>query len=214
MGPSETLRTVPGLTRTVITPWGKETYQVLLEESGAGWLARIVTLPNRVWATPDGREAVKFHGATASEAEAAAADFIEQERVATGRRLWAPRAHSREAVAGPPVEIVTVQPRVATRIAQRFLLRFGPSQPQLPGVTGNLSESGLFIITDRPACVGSEVKVDLRFPDSPVLLGAEVVWIRPEKSEGLSVGCGVRLLQRPAEYLERIHRLVQAYATR
>ena len=87
MGQTETPRTIPGLTRTVITPWGKESYQVLLEEGESGWVARIVTLPNRVWASPDAREAIKFHGVTAREAEAAAAEFIEQVRVASGRRL-------------------------------------------------------------------------------------------------------------------------------
>ena len=199
-------RAIGGFARTVLTPWGKETYQVFLEETEAGWVARIVTLPNRVWAAPGGREAIKFRGATASEAEQAAAAFIEQERVATGRRLWvAAPGVGDAATKGAP--IVTAQPKVAARVAQRYLVRFGLASPDRPGVTGNLSESGLFIITDKPGPVGSGIEIDLRFPDTPVILGGEVVWIRTERTGNASVGCGVRLIRRSQEYVRKVREL-------
>ena len=197
----------PGHTTTVVTPWGRETYQVFLDEAPPVWVARIVTLPNRIWAKPGGREAVKFYGQTPEEAEAAAARFIDEERVATGRRLWHPATpiHTpRERV----VNIATPEqgPQPSARLARRLLLRFGVERPDRPGLTGNLSETGLFIITDRPGPIGCEVRIDLRFPDVPIILGGEVVWVRQRREEG-SLGCGVRLVQRPPEYLSHVRAL-------
>src|SRR2546427_12585642 len=77
-------------TTTVITPWGRETYQVWLHQSDKAWIARIVTLPNRMWALPGGREAVKFTGPTPKQAEAAAVHFIEEECIRTSRRMAPP----------------------------------------------------------------------------------------------------------------------------
>src|SRR5881628_3512856 len=83
--------TVRGYTTTVVTPWGRESYQVWLNEEGNGaWTARIVTLPNRMWARPGGREALKFTGKTEKEAESAAVRFIEDECVHTRRRTAPP----------------------------------------------------------------------------------------------------------------------------
>jgi len=206
MGVANAGRGIGGFALTVLTQRGKEIYQVFLEETSAGWVARIVTLPNQIWAVPGGREAVKFHGSTASEAESAAAAFIEQERIASGRRLWIPRPGVRDQ-AKPGGPILVTHPKVADRIARRFLVRFGLAKPDRPGVTGNLSETGLFIITNMPGQVGSELEIDLRLPDAPLVLGGEVVWIRTERRQGASVGCGVRLIRRPPEYLKRVRDL-------
>ena len=199
-----------GLARTVLTPHGKETSQVFLQRTRSGWVARIVTLPSRIWVQSGGREAMKFYGATATEAEAAAGEFMDQERIASGRRLL----NERSAEAMPSLVRGTLEsamPRVASRVAQRFLLRFGVARPDRAGVTGNISETGLFIITDRPSLVGCEIEIDLRLPDLPIVLDGEVVWIRPERNDSASVGCGVRLIRRPTDYLEKIRSLVAVY---
>jgi hypothetical protein len=207
MGSLHPERGIGGFALTVLTPWGKETYQVFLEETAPGWTARIVTLPNRIWVGPGGREALKFTAATAHEAESAAADFIEEARLAAGRRLWAPRPGQKDPVAEKGREIVLAQPQTAERFARRLLLRFGQEQPDRPGVTGNLSETGIFIITDRPGQVGSDLEIDLRMPDQPVVLRGEVVWIRTERLPGMSVGCGVKLVRRPPEYMKQVRGL-------
>lgn len=197
----------PGFTTTVITPWGRETYQVLLREEAHLWAAMIITLPNRVWAKSGGREALKFHGATAAEAEKAAVEFIEAERIATGRRLWSPwsetAAKNRPTAIAPPQG----QDHPAARYPLRLLVRFGSDAPKLPGLTANVSESGLFVITDSPNPVGRHVQIDLRFPDQPVLLSGEVVWVSPRKVAGRNVGFGARLIQKPFEYTARIREL-------
>jgi hypothetical protein len=88
--------------------------------------------------------------------------------------------------------------RPSPRLLHRLLVRFGGQRPELPGVTANLSESGLFIITDQPRPIGAGVEIDLRFAEIPIFLGGEVVWISPERREGRSVGFGVRLVRKRA----------------
>jgi hypothetical protein len=202
----------PGYTRTVITPQGKETFQVWLELFEGRWVAKIVTLPNRMWVAPGGREALKFHGATREDAEMAAAAFIEEERVSRGIRAVGPAGPS----TGMPGRI-TLAPRSAgpkfdpdtpaRRLFQRLLLRFGVEYPDRPGVTGNLSETGLFIITNQPRPIGSEVTIDLRFVQAPISLSGEVVWVSEERRAGASLGFGVRLVRRPGQYLEQLRAL-------
>src|SRR5262245_16900128 len=203
----------PGYRRTVITPQGRETLQVWLAREDGRWIARIVTLPNRMWVKPGGREAPKFYGASREEAEMAAASFIESERVARGVRAPGP-AESGQGTLGR----VAVAPRAgfappdvpsppSHRLIHRLLLRFGLEHPDIPGVTANLSETGLFIITSQPRPIGSEVAIDPRFAYRPVFLGGEVVWISPERRSGISVGFGVKLLSRPEEYLEQLRTL-------
>jgi len=80
----------PGYTRAVITATGLETFQVLLAHEDGRWVARILTLPNRIWVEPGGRAALKFYGDTREQAESAAAAFIESERVVRGIRAAGP----------------------------------------------------------------------------------------------------------------------------
>jgi uncharacterized protein (TIGR02266 family) len=199
----------PGFSTTVITPWGKETYQVWVEQAPPVWVARILTLPNRIWAAPGAREAMKFHGASFDEAESAAAQFIEEERIANSRRVWVPpvdRPDQRRPAAAAGAGAISGPPPGALRVPHRLLLRFGVQAPQLPGLTANLSETGLFIITDRPGPIGAQVRIDLRFPERPLLLGGEVVWVRERREQG-NLGFGVRLIEAPDEYTRRLMRL-------
>src|SRR5262245_19260658 len=76
-----------GRTISVLTAHGQETYQVWVQRGLKGYVARIVTLPNRVWAKPGLNEAIKFTAPTAEEAETVALRFVEDECIATGRRI-------------------------------------------------------------------------------------------------------------------------------
>lgn len=196
-----------GYSTTVVTPWGHEIYQVWLTKSEENWVARIVTLPNRMWAQPGGREAVKFEAATEKEAETAAIHFIEQECIRTRRRMAPPATgqadHRIEYAAPKPA-----QPRPAPRFPHRLLVRFGTMSPERPGVTANISESGMFIITDQPAPVGAHVLIDVRLPEGPVVLGGQVVWARTRKEADRSLGFGVRLVERAREYVVELKKHV------
>jgi hypothetical protein len=201
----------PGYTRTVISPQGRETFQVLLDVEEGRWVARIVTLPNRMWVEPGGRMALKFFGASREAAETAAAAFIESERIARGMRAVGPAEPGAGTVGritlAPKALSPADAPDPSPRIPHRLLVRFGGERPELPGVTANLSESGLFIVTSQPRPIGAGVEIDLRFAQIPVFLGGEVVWISPERRDGRSVGFGVRLVRRPVEYLEHFRSL-------
>lgn len=186
---------------SVLTPHGRETYQIWLDRGAFGWVARIVTLPNRIWAHPGGREALKFHAPTPEAAAKAAERFIEEECIATGRRI------------APPAEGVAMRPvqddgasrsRPSPRYARRLLVRFGTKVLEHPGVTANVSESGMFIITDKPAPEGAPVLVDVRFPEGPVLLEGQVVWVRRQREVNRSLGFGIRLKRPYQEYAKRL----------
>jgi len=225
MGETGELSATRGYTTTVVTPWGRETYQVWLTESAQGWVARIVTLPNRMWAMPGGREAVKFCGETAKLAESAAIRFIEEECIRTRRRtappieprdvwespasrtgtkLLRPASRTGTKLLRPASRPETPRPRPAPRYPHRLPVRFGTKGPVRPGITANVSETGMFIITDQPAPVGSTVLIDVRFADGPLVLGGEVVWARKEQEPGRSLGFGVRLTERPREYVKHL----------
>src|SRR5262245_36272106 len=72
---------------TYLTPFGRETYRILVAHENGHWVSRIVTLPNRLWAHPNGREALKFIADTPEEAESVALEAMEEECRRTGRRL-------------------------------------------------------------------------------------------------------------------------------
>ena len=195
-------------TYTYLSPFGRETYQILLQEDAGAWIARIVTLPNKLWAHPNGREALKFVAATAEEAESEALQAMESECTRTGKRLASNLMLGHGSALGLEDEaIVLPKAEAATRLARRLLVRFGEEAPEISAITGNLSETGLFIISDRPARLGSRLRIDLRFPEGAIELAGEVVWTRDERVEGRSLGFAVRLTDRPEEYLARVRAL-------
>lgn len=79
----------------------------------------------------------------------------------------------------------------------------------------NISEMGIFIRSDEPLPVGTEI--DLRFkPDDedPVELRGQVVWVNPVRLGGdnINPGMGVRFLDLTSEARERVVSLVQTIA--
>lgn len=84
----------------------------------------------------------------------------------------------------------------------------------------NISEMGIFIRSDHPAPVGTQLK--LRFPleeggledSEPLELVGTVVWINPLREDGqnLNPGMGVRFGHLAPEQRERVVDLVRAVA--
>ena len=76
------------------------------------------------------------------------------------------------------------------------------------GGTGNLSETGLFVITSSPVESGKRISLALRLADDRVLnLSGAVVWMSKDHHVGRSPGMGVRLDQPPNDYLDYVKRL-------
>ena len=78
----------------------------------------------------------------------------------------------------------------------------------------NISEMGIFIRSDDPLPVGTELR--LRFgPDGALLeMNGQVVWINPIRPEGdnLNPGMGVRFTDLTPELRERVVELVKTVA--
>lgn len=80
----------------------------------------------------------------------------------------------------------------------------------------NISEMGIFIRTDHPASVGTQLR--LRFhvePDEePLTLAGEVTWINPLRATGdnLNPGMGVRFTELSPDKREQVVSLVRTVA--
>jgi type IV pilus assembly protein PilZ len=78
----------------------------------------------------------------------------------------------------------------------------------------NISEMGIFVRSDDPAPVGTELRLRFGLGGEPELdLEGTVVWINPVKpSDNLNPGMGVRFKDLTADQRERIVDLVRTIA--
>jgi len=195
---------LPGWKVSVETPGGFVGYGVLLAPTEDRWLARILTFPNVLWTIPGGRATLKFLGRTEREAEAKAVAFIRSHCIGLGYTmrdeigLVADAAHAvrRPDVMGSP-----------RRYSRRLPIRFGRSRPIVQAETGNLSESGLLVVTEHPMAGGDLVGLLLELEHGKVPLRASVVWNRYSISRGLVPGMGLQLLNPPAMYTRYVDAL-------
>lgn len=187
----------------VETPYGIEAYGVLVAPSLDLWRARILTYPNVLWMVPGGGLTLKFAAATAQEAEAAAVAFIEGHIKAKGyvrrdmpdaptvARFRAEAQARAVAAAGP-----------ALRKLRALPVKFGIGAAQFTAMTGNVSESGLFVVTLAPFGPGTGLRVLIDLDKGPVGLQGQVVWQRPRPIAGRPVGMGIQLISPPDPYRE------------
>ena len=163
----------------------------------------MITYPNILWTVPGGAVTLKFAGRTAQEVEARAVAFVEGHIKARGFvRCDAPDA--------PPVSRFRAEAdanaKAATGPALRKVraipVRFGSGPPVYAAMTGNLSESGLFLMTLAPFDPGTGLRVLIDLETGPVGLKGEVVWKRDKVVLGRPMGMGVQLIAVPESYLE------------
>lgn len=188
---------------SVETPYGIESYGVLVAQSGELYRARILTYPNILWTVPGGAVTVKFASRSARDVEAQAIAFIEGHIKALGYvrrdaletpgvlRYRAEAAMRAAAAAGPALRKMLAMP-----------VQFGTGPTLFSAMTGNLSESGLFVMTLVPFDPGTGVRVLLDLDVGPIGLQGKVVWKREAVVLGRPVGMGIRLVTPPAPYLE------------
>jgi Tfp pilus assembly protein PilZ len=188
---------------TVETPYGLEAYGVLVAPSLDLWRARIITYPNVLWTVPGGDFSLKFAGATPQEAESSAVAFVEGHIKSRGyvRR----DTQDTPAVSGYPAE---AQARAAAaagpalRKMRALPVRFGTGPTLFAAMTGNLSESGLFLMTLAPFDPGTGLRVLIDLDTGPIGLKGQVVWQRSRPDLGRPVGMGVHLISPPGPYRE------------
>jgi uncharacterized protein (TIGR02266 family) len=71
------------------------------------------------------------------------------------------------------------------------------------GLSGDLSEGGVFVATYRDVPLGSKLELDLPLPDGTIQVHGVVKWTRPA-SEDAKPGIGVAFESLPEEHRARI----------
>ena len=191
----------------VETPHGIEAYGVLIAKTECGvWRARVMTYPNILWAVPGGSGTIKFAAETPITAERQAIEFI---RTHCRERRYTMR--NEVALATPEniddAESEFVVPEAATRIIRFLPVRFGVANPNEIGGTGNLSETGLFVITDHPPTINTRLRLLLDLTGSPLTLTGDVRWMNENPHAGRSPGMGIRLHTPPESYADYVRTL-------
>lgn len=191
----------------VETPQGIEAYGVLVAKTECGvWRSRIMTYPNVLWAVPGGKGTIKFAADSPVEVERKAIEFI--------------RAHCRkhgltlrnEVALSTPGKLTDDEANrartvTATRVIRFLPIRFGVVNPSEVGGTGNLSETGLFVITNHPLEVNTRLRLLLDLENKPMTLTGDVRWMNPKSRVGRSPGMGVQLQAPPPRYAEYVKTL-------
>lgn len=195
----------PGWKVNVQTPRGIEAYGVLLARAGHRWRARVLTYPRVFWLVPGGHCTLKFLGKTPEEVERRAAAFIRD------------HCHERGYMLRDEVVVVDALPtdlrrplrseQEHPRFHRALPVRFGENRPIVPGVTNDLSEGGMFVVTEQPASRDQNLGVLLQLEHCSVPLRGAVVWVRRVPSEGRPAGMGLRLYNPPGIYLSYIRAL-------
>ncbi len=193
---------------TVETPFGLEAYGVLVAPSRDLWRSRIITYPNVLWTVPGGAVTLKFTGRSPQHAESQAVAFVEGHINARGyvRRdaldlpavaRFQAEAHAKAVAAqGPSLRKIRALP-----------VRFGAGPSLFAAMTGNLSETGLFVMTLAPFDPGTGLRVLIDLETGPVGLRGTVVWKREQLVLGRPLGMGVQLISPPEPYREFVEEL-------
>jgi len=188
----------------VETSRGIEAYGVLVAPAGDVWRARILTYPNVLWVVPGGTGTLKFVARTPQEAERQAIEFIRRHCSGCGWTFRSdevrrqPGSFDGEAGVAPPGSPAL---RPALRKIRFLSVRFGLVGATDPGGTGNLSETGMFVITTMPVDPGVRLRLSLDLGAAPLGLAGDVMWNCQGPHVGRSPGMGVRLVRPPARYL-------------
>ena len=102
-----------------------------------------------------------------------------------------------------------------TRRTKRIEVRFGPEQATDLGFTVDVSETGLFIKTNKVYPPDTRLVLELSLPDKRVLsLRGRVTWAKrlpPQLARHVKkAGMGIELIDPPPEYLDLVQVLSAA----
>lgn len=210
--PGELRPTTPerqGFRVNVDTPRGIEAFGVLLAACGEQWRARILTYPNAVWLVPGGKTSLKFLAPTAEAAELQAIEFIRSHCRMRDYTIREPLRGEKTSQPLQPANVDVFTPPYSAAIRKiRFLpVRFGVIGATEPGGTGNLSETGIFIITCLPLDSGVRLKMTLDVDERDIDLDGCVRWMQRTPHGGMSPGMGIQLIAPPPPYIKYVRDL-------
>jgi len=96
----------------------------------------------------------------------------------------------------------------AVRASQRRLcterIRYGVGRPSHEAATDDLSEGGLFIRTDSPMPVGTQLQLYLDVENFGIPLRGVVRWAREQEEDGRPCGMGLQLTNPLPRYIHYI----------
>ena len=105
--------------------------------------------------------------------------------------------------------------RVHTRYDTSIAVDYASGETFLFAYLTNISEMGIFIRTNDPLKVGTQLRLRfLKGESEPFVLEGEVTWINPYKEHGenLNPGMGVRFIELTPDRREQVVALVRTVA--
>ncbi len=94
--------------------------------------------------------------------------------------------------------------RAAPRVTVEVEVSFSSESQFFVGLSGDLSEGGLFVATWRTLPVAAAVNIALSLPDGPVFARGSVRWIRGAVEGGAAPGLGIAFDSLSADDRARI----------
>jgi uncharacterized protein (TIGR02266 family) len=105
-----------------------------------------------------------------------------------------------------------VTDRVYDRVPLSIEVEYRTAGAFLVAYTSNLSKGGLFIETEKPLLVGTQLVLRFTIPDvGPIEVQGSVAWVRPEAMEGKSPGMGVEFEHLDARHGQVIDDIVGSF---
>ncbi|MDB4324792.1 hypothetical protein N9971_00450 [bacterium] len=179
-----------------------ERYQTIVGEAGERWQARIVTVPNRIWAAPCGGGTAKFLAESQEEAERKAVLFIYTRCASLKLEVKELSSATDAAPALPCAE---------GKHRERALpVLFGTDRPMWPAQAVNLDYEGMFLATGRVESLGTRVVVKMLLEHFHIPLTAVVVRVNSTATDTEPVGLGIALEAPPFAYSEYVDTLQSA----
>jgi len=185
---------------------GGEAYVVLLAPAGELWSARIMTSPNVLWTIPGRGKAMRFVATDREGAEGQAVRFVREHCRRLGYQSLEdlPSSVKIEMLQPPePAHTVSRAPRKKCPVS----IRWGIDVPNKDAATGDLSESGLFLITPEPPEPGTSVRIQIRNETCTLPLNGRVVWARKSADSDSPPGMGIHLIRPPKFYTQFVRGL-------
>lgn len=102
--------------------------------------------------------------------------------------------------------------RKDSRLPARFQVSYRTQGAFLVSYSVNLSKGGIFIESDTPLPIGTDVSLTLDVPETgPIELMGQVAWVRIASADGMPDGMGVQLRELDERYGDAIDHMVQSF---
>ena len=94
--------------------------------------------------------------------------------------------------------------RRSPRVRSRLPVRYGYVTVDRSAVAENVSEGGLFIRTNQVLPVGSQITMEIEFPERTVIHTGEVLWairVPEHMAQSMDCGMGIRFLDTVPDWV-------------